>query len=271
MSNLESKSLTSQEFNRLKNEYFIVKIAGKGNVTDSNRFKLNKYVTKAVKKINEYIIANNKLNKKVLIIWDGDKYQGIDSRNNDGNPNTSPFTIIIAELARMHYYKLAALKPNWDLIHIETWKNAGITNIETYNIDRTTNFQLSNREIKVKADKIESYMVNNDLCDMYVSYGASLYAVSGNSGFQQLYGDINKTNINKEQRLPNYNGENNVIFYPFTTNYYHSVIYTKPELGFEIFLKDPSQKRRRPTKKKKTYKRKKTYKKKNTYKKKKMN
>ena len=235
----------------LKEKYFIVKIAGKGNIKDDNLKKLIDNISSTTDIINK-MIKDNKSGKNVLIIWDGDNYQ-----------DNSPFTMIIKKLHDDNKYDLAALKPEWKPKHIETWNAQNISNIKTYIIDKTEAFNLSNDsnpEDAVGIEKIESYMVNNKLCDMYVSYGALLY--ENTSGFQQLYGD--NMSQNKQQIFKDYKGEM-VSFYPFKTNYLNSTIYTNKDLGFEIFLKDDQKKtmtpfrsakskRKKPTKKKRVTK-----------------
>lgn len=103
----------------LKDEFFIVKIGGKGNVDDTHGLKNNDEIGKAVITIIDEIDKYNKPVKDVLIIWDGDNYQSFD------NPRPSPFTVIIGKLHGVKStYKFAAFKDSeWRVDQVTTWKS----------------------------------------------------------------------------------------------------------------------------------------------------
>ena len=103
----------------LKDNFFIVKIGGKGNVDDTHGLKNNDEIGKAVITIIDEIDKYNKPVKDVLIIWDGDNYQAFE----DLRP--SPFTVIIGKLRGVKStYKFAAFKDSeWRADQVKTWKS----------------------------------------------------------------------------------------------------------------------------------------------------
>ena len=227
----ESKLLNKEEFHKLKKDYFIVKIAGKGNINDS---KILTYLTNnidpATKKIIETIkSANINPVKDVLIIWDGDDRQ-----------DNSPFTLIIKKLYDDKLnYSFAALKPmengktKWKYKHFNSWE---IEKLKTYHMDKKDTHENFNLNTKQQED-LEPYIVNNKLCDMYVSYGASLFI--NTSGYQQLYGDseVNSKQKRSEVQIFKDYKKEEANFYPFLTNYSVEKINNDID-GLEIFLKD---------------------------------
>lgn len=221
----ESEKLDRNKFKYLKDEYFIVKIAGKGNIKDGKDLEnlinnLDSSIRLIIETINSY-----KGKKQVLIIWDGDDYQ-----------ENSPFTSIIKELSiKEKQYDFAALKPTanqktkWKRKHFNSW---GIDKLKIYHMDKKETHENFKDLLEVDLDDLEPYILNNSLCDMYVSYGASLF--KGTSGYQQLYGDGKSKN--PIQKFTNYKNEDS-NFYPFTTNYFVEEIQNNID-GLEIFVKD---------------------------------
>ena len=193
-------------YNQLQKKiYYIVKIAGKGNINvkTPEYKKLKKNINHATKTIIYNITKYNKKNKEVLIIWDGDNYQ-----DDKGKKDPSPFTEIIKLLKlQKPVYKFMALKKNknsWKNKHVKTWKPLKFKKYYTLNK--------------------EPHIITNNLCNMYISYGSKLFKYKNNtkeltSGYKQLY--TNKGFIKK---------------------YKTKKIYSNNSLGFDIFLKTNSNK-----------------------------
>ena len=206
----------------LRKEYYIVKIAGKGNFKkkaveefkntasgeykkeekthselekffqdnennennkkDTMESKLNNDLTKLEKKIIEEMNRKNK--NKLLIIWDGDNFQGL----TDDKP--SPFTELIVRLKDLKgtgvgnvpvdYLALKEGKVNeygpqfWKKNKIDDWEK---------NL-KNKNFMISYMDKEYS----EVHQHTEDLCHMYIDYGSTKYYEDNKDTF------INKNN-----------------------------------------------------------------------------
>jgi hypothetical protein len=180
-------------------DYYVVKIAGKGNIPrgEPRHNTLHENLHKTFRDITDSINEYNKKKKPVLIMWDGDNYQGL------SHDKPSPFTDLI-KMFGQHAATLVALKNKeekdpgpWKIKHLLTWDNV---------------------EFKKLFIDQEPHEIVNKLCDMYVSYGATLFAFRNDkeadgqtTGYKQVYEffDLHKPKL----------------------------ILQKPELGLQIFVK----------------------------------
>lgn len=144
-----------------KEKYFIVKIAGKGNIKkDDPKYKKlqNDLIDTFIMSLN-FIKEANIEEKEVLIIWDGDNYQGEDHQK------PSPFTDLIKMLMFPHPlapdgFQACAVKHKnketnpWKGKHIKSWKFL---------------------DFKKFYSTEEPHIVVNKQCDMYVSFGSTAF------------------------------------------------------------------------------------------------
>lgn len=184
-------------------KYFIVKIAGKGNINqqDSRYKKLKSNLPKSVKEIEALINKYNYNNKEVIIIWDGDNYQGKD------HEKPSPFTDIILSLhKKKHTLVSLKLKKDdtnpWKQKHLWSWKEIDFGKYYT---------------------DIEPHIENNKLCDIYVSYGSSNFKFRDDD---KLKGETSGYLQLKE----------------FKKRYKLKKIFDNKDIGFEVYLKHTSLK-----------------------------
>ena len=194
----------------LREEYYIVKIAGKGNFQKKTavkefkktasgeykeeekthselekffhdikfmEFKLNKDLTELKEKIIEEMIKKEKT--KLLIIWDGDNFQGL----TDDKP--SPFTELIVGLEnliregsgnlKVDYLALKEGKVNeygpqfWKKNKIDKWKEKL----------KNENFMISYMDKEYS----EVHQHTEDLCHMYIDYGSRKYYTDNKDTF----------------------------------------------------------------------------------------
>lgn len=205
--------------------FFIVKISGKGNIDkkDSRYQGLSKNISKSVAEIEELIRKYNKFNKEVIIIWDGDNYQG------KKHEKPSPFTDIIMSLSKkkwktpqkerpdtsMYKYMLLGLKfknketPPWKEKHLLTWEDM---------YPNTNQYQ----EFFYSEDQ-EPHIVTNKVCDMLISYGSSKFPFRDD--------DKSKGETSGYSHLKN-----------FLKKYQTQKILDHPDIGFEVYLKESSLK-----------------------------
>tara|TARA_E500000178_G_scaffold325954_1_gene353747 strand:+ start:296 stop:892 length:597 start_codon:yes stop_codon:yes gene_type:complete len=181
------------------NEYYVVKIAGKGNIekNDVRNINLSKNIYDSVEKIKYFINNSNILNKKVAIVWDGDNFQDQD------HDSPSPFTNLIFELSKVENYYMFGLKHKkednpWKDKHVNTWRMMEFTKL--YNI-------------------IEPHKLFNTLCNMYISYGSTNFK----------YKNDNPCNVETSGYLQ---------LYDFKNNYNLNILYNDAVLGFEIYSKN---------------------------------
>lgn len=180
-------------------EYYVVKIAGKGNISknDLRNVNLSANIYNSVRTIKNAINMSNFHNKQVLIVWDGDNYQGQDHQK------PSPFTEVIHLLANNNNYQLVALKHKkdnsnpWKQKHLDTWYAMTFTKLY---------------------DTVEPHVIFNRVCDMYVSYGSTM--------FQYKDDDPNRDETSGYSQLQE-----------FKRIYNPQVVYDDANLGFEIYTK----------------------------------
>tara|TARA_B100001093_G_scaffold156689_1_gene149306 strand:+ start:2601 stop:3203 length:603 start_codon:yes stop_codon:yes gene_type:complete len=181
-------------------QFYVVKISGKGNITknDLRNVNLSANIYNSVKTIDTTISMLNIHNKPVLIVWDGDNYQGQDHQK------PSPFTDIIFLLANNDNYQLVALKYKkdntnpWKQKHLDTWYSMTFTKLY---------------------DTVEPHIIFNRVCDMYVSYGSTQ--------FQYKDDDANRDETSGYSQLQE-----------FKQIYNPQVIYNDENMGFEIYAKN---------------------------------
>ena len=181
-------------------DYYVVKIAGKGNINkeDVRNVYLSSYIYESVEKIKDFINNNNINNKKVAIAWDGDNYQ------NQDHKMPSPFTDLIFELSKVENYSMFALKYKkdntnpWKQKHVDSWAKMVFT-------------KLYNNQ--------EPHIINNHLCNMYVSYGST--------NFKHKNDDVTQDLTSGYYQLQEFN-----------KNYNLNTVYNNNTLGFEIYTKN---------------------------------
>jgi len=179
-------------------KYFIVKIAGKGNISkkDIRNNNLSKNISNSLKQINELITKNNLKNKKILIMWDGDNYQG------QKHEKPSPFTDLILKLSKQGYFMSAVkfrnnrLRP-WKQKHLDSWKDM--------------------KFIKYFSN-IEPHILTNDICDIYISYGSTKFKF-------------------KEDKISNGKTSGYSQLKEFRKTYKLNNLFENNDLGFEIYIK----------------------------------
>lgn len=180
--------------------YFVVKIAGKGNIikTDPRYMGLSIYKYAVNLKLQNIININNIYNKPVLIIWDGDNYQ------NPDHDKPSPFTDIIFEFGNIGEYTMCAVKCKkdgenpWKQKHVDTWNGMQFNKLYDY---------------------IEPHIITNKVCNMYISYGSTI--------FQYKDDDPSKGETSGYAQLKE-----------FKQNYRLKTVYSNDKIGFEVYLKE---------------------------------
>lgn len=179
-------------------KYFIVKIAGKGNIPkkDIRNINLFKNIPNSLKRIKELIRQHNLKNKKVLIMWDGDNYQG------QKLEKPSPFTDLILELSKQGFsisavkFRNNKLRP-WKQKHLDSWGDI--------------------KFIKYFSET-EPHILINDICDIYISYGSTKFKF-------------------KEDKISKGETAGYAQLKEFRKTYKLNNLYKNKDLGFEIYIK----------------------------------
>ena len=194
---MNSDSVAQSEMNAEDfSKYFIVKIAGKGNILskDDPRYKLLvANLNDTIANLEVYIEVYNSHHKTVLIMWDGDNYQGSEHQK------PSPFTDLILRLSSIEKYKMAALKHKKDKTN--PWKEKHVDTWHQMEFDKYYTTQ-------------EPHNVVNSLCDMYVSYGSTNFQYKDDdetskietSGYSQLQEVKAQYKLVKQYENPDHSG-----------------------------------------------------------------
>ena len=212
----DTKEINSSCNDYLRTKYYIVKIAGKGNFKKTKDFnaekieerhselekffhdkennknnndmnsKFNSELNKDLAELKNKILTEIqqqrlKENKRLLIIWDGDNFQGL----TDTDDKPSPFTELIVRLKDLErrdvgnvpvdYLALKEGKVNeygpqfWKKKKIDQWKEKL----------KNKNFMISYMDKEYS----EVHQHTEDLCHMYIDYGSRKYYTDNEDTF----------------------------------------------------------------------------------------
>ena len=161
---IDTYDVVQEQLGNLRENYFIVKIGGKGNVNVTPDFGLRdpNSIGNVADVIIEQIRSKNTMSKPVLILWDGDNYQSF------SHAKPSPFTEIIKDLFNIQksdkqksIYKFAAFRDSsdgWRMTDVDSWKLDGVYFVQFY-------------KFKIPISKV---IITSWLANMYITWGIKL-------------------------------------------------------------------------------------------------